>query len=287
MPALIYGTAWKKERTRDLVRHALLAGFKGVDTAAQPKHYQENLVGLGINDARGDAGIRREEIYLQTKFTSIHGQDPTQMPYDPKSSIVDQVNASVDSSLRNLGPSPEALGEAGYIDCLVLHSPFPSQRQTEEAWRAMESHVPHTVRTLGISNIYHLPALQALYEAAAVKPSVVQNRFYSNTGYDAAIRSFCTEKDIAYQSFWTLTANPQLLRSQAVGVVAETLGVSRPVAMYGLVLGLGNVSILNGTTNTQRMTDDLEGLKTIKAWSQADPDKWAEVQKAFNAMLEV
>lgn len=33
--SLIYGTAWKKERTQSLVKQALLNGFTGVDTAAQ------------------------------------------------------------------------------------------------------------------------------------------------------------------------------------------------------------------------------------------------------------
>ena len=48
MPNMIYGTAWKKENTTDLVYEALLQGFKGIDTACQPKHYREDLVGLGL-----------------------------------------------------------------------------------------------------------------------------------------------------------------------------------------------------------------------------------------------
>lgn len=64
MPNLIYGTAWKKDQTRGLVKQALLAGFRGVDTAAQPKHYQEELVGLGIRDAMAEAGLRREDLYV-------------------------------------------------------------------------------------------------------------------------------------------------------------------------------------------------------------------------------
>ena len=38
--SMIYGTAWKADRTAKLVYHALQAGFRGVDTAAQPRHYQ-------------------------------------------------------------------------------------------------------------------------------------------------------------------------------------------------------------------------------------------------------
>src|SRR4051794_9546373 len=31
MPAMLYGTAWKKERTADLVYEAIKAGFRGID----------------------------------------------------------------------------------------------------------------------------------------------------------------------------------------------------------------------------------------------------------------
>jgi diketogulonate reductase-like aldo/keto reductase len=37
LPKIVYGTAWKKERTPDLVYAALKAGFRGIDTACQPK----------------------------------------------------------------------------------------------------------------------------------------------------------------------------------------------------------------------------------------------------------
>ena len=71
IPSLIYGTAWKKDQTRALVKQALLTGFRGVDTAAQPKHYQEDLVGQGIRDAIAEGGLRREDLYVRI-FTSKH-----------------------------------------------------------------------------------------------------------------------------------------------------------------------------------------------------------------------
>jgi hypothetical protein len=40
MPRFIYGTAWKKEATKQLVIKAILNGFRGIDTACQPKHYR-------------------------------------------------------------------------------------------------------------------------------------------------------------------------------------------------------------------------------------------------------
>ncbi|KAF3342568.1 hypothetical protein VdG2_09528 [Verticillium dahliae VDG2] len=46
IPRLLYGTAWKQGRTTPLVLAALRSGFRGVDTAAQPLHYREDLRGI-------------------------------------------------------------------------------------------------------------------------------------------------------------------------------------------------------------------------------------------------
>jgi diketogulonate reductase-like aldo/keto reductase len=93
MPRLIYGTVWKKERTADLVVKAIQAGFKGIDTACQPKHYDESLVGAALNRLK-DHGIERDTLFLQTKFTPLSGQDPRQVPYDKNSPIESQVAQS-------------------------------------------------------------------------------------------------------------------------------------------------------------------------------------------------
>ena len=74
VPPILYGTAWKRERTRTLVLQALRAGFCGIDTACQPKHYAEDLVGDGVADAIAEGIITRSELYLQTKFTPLSGQ---------------------------------------------------------------------------------------------------------------------------------------------------------------------------------------------------------------------
>ena len=102
LPYLIYGTAWKKSRTADLVSRALYAGFRFVDTACQPKHYDERLVGEGWTSAASGLGIARDELFLQTKFTGVRGQDPEDVPYDPDAPLGEQVRQSVRASLRNL-----------------------------------------------------------------------------------------------------------------------------------------------------------------------------------------
>ena len=74
-PRLIYGTAWKKDKTADLVYHALKAGFRGIDTAAQPRHYQEALVGDGIRRAKKEGIIKREDLFVSHSPESIIPRD--------------------------------------------------------------------------------------------------------------------------------------------------------------------------------------------------------------------
>jgi diketogulonate reductase-like aldo/keto reductase len=77
IPALLYGTAWKKERTAELVAEAVHWGFRGIDTACQPKHYHEPGVGEGLRRAYAEGIVTRQDMFLQTKFTSFDGQDPS------------------------------------------------------------------------------------------------------------------------------------------------------------------------------------------------------------------
>ena len=68
IPPFVYGTAWKKERTATLVALALHAGFRGVDTAAQPRHYQEDLVGDGVRQVLAEGALKRADLYVSSLF---------------------------------------------------------------------------------------------------------------------------------------------------------------------------------------------------------------------------
>src|SRR5882724_5879840 len=157
-PKIIYGTAWKKADTARLVATAIEHGFRGIDTACQPKHYDEAGVGAGVA-ACLNAGLTRADLFLQTKFTSLSGQDPKRIPYDPNAPLPEQVAQSFAASLRNL--------RTDYLDSLVLHSPLADAQHTMTVWRAMESLVDvGGVRHLGISNCYRLDQLDSLYRSA-------------------------------------------------------------------------------------------------------------------------
>ena len=248
MPRIIYGTAWKKDKTAALVVQAVTLGFRGIDTACQPKHYNEAGVGDGVA-ACLRRGLGRDELYLQTKFTPWSGQDPERVPYDPKASLNEQVVQSFQTSLKNL--------QTSYLDCLVLHSPLADPQQTLEVWQAMERiYQTGGAKQLGISNCYEPRQLEGLYRSAEVKPAVIQNRFYAETQYDRKIRDFCRQQRIIYQSFWTLTANPRVLAHATLQALAEKYRRSSAQVFFRYLSQIGIIP-LTGTTSASHMRADL------------------------------
>ena len=247
IPPILYGTAWKKARTAPLVAQALAAGFDGIDTACQPKHYDEAGVGDGLRSATRAAGAA--PIYAQTKFTAVGGQDLTTIPYDPALPIEAQIAASFAVSCTNLAPTRPTT--------LILHSPLPTLEATLRAWRALEALQRRgEVAMIGISNCYDLRLLQALCQQAQVWPSIVQNRFYAQTGHDAALRAWCDTQGILYQSFWTLTANPHALGALALGRLADRHGCEPAQILLRHVTQLGIIPLV-GTTRVEHMRADL------------------------------
>lgn len=248
-PSLLYGTAWKKERTADLVFEAIQQGFRGVDTACQPRHYQEALVGQGIARAMESLSVQRSDLFIQTKFTPPTGQDEASTPYDRNDSITDQVARSITVSQENLN--------CKFIDSLVLHSPYPDGDDLMEAWSSLEKAVDEgVVGQIGISNCYDVDVFTRLFEKAKIKPKVLQNRFYQDSGYDVSLRRFCRQHDVMYQSFWTLTANPHILNHRLMKDLCDELSATPAQVLFRYLIDQG-CQPLTGTTSQLHMQEDL------------------------------
>ncbi len=248
MPWLIYGTAWKKERTADLVVKAIQAGFRGIDTACQPKHYDEPLVGAALQRLK-ELRVERESLFVQTKFTPLDGHDPRRVPYDKNAPIESQVAQSFETSKKNL--------KTQYVDSLILHSPVAPHALLMKAWSAMETiQKAGGARQLGISNCYDTEIMRLLYADANVKPAVVQNRFYQETGYDADLRNWCSNHGVIYQSFWTLTANPHILGSNTLLSISRKYKKTE-AQIFFRYLNQSCIVPLTGTCSEKHMREDL------------------------------
>lgn len=253
VPALFYGTAWKQDRTEQLTTQALRAGFTAIDTANQRRHYHEAGVGAAVAAFLAE-GRRREELFLQTKFTYAGSQDH-RLPYDPRAPYTTQVEQSFASSLEHLGVS--------YLNSYVLHGPEGGRGLTKgdaETWRAMEAlHGAGKTRLIGVSNV-SLGQLEALYRGAAVKPAFVQNRCFARDGWDAEVRVFCREHGIVYQGFSLLTANARALSTPLVADIARRAGRTVPQVVFRFATQVGMIA-LTGTTNERHVREDLAAFE--------------------------
>jgi diketogulonate reductase-like aldo/keto reductase len=246
----MYGTAWKEDATEDLVTRALAAGFRAIDTANQRKHYYEEGVGRALTAVLASGTLRREQLFVQTKFTFVDGQDE-RLPYDPNAPVCDQVAQSFDSSLAHLG--------LDRIDSLVLHGPSQRDglgRADLEAWRAMEKIAESgRVALLGISNVT-ARQVSELVELARVEPAFVQNRCYAARGWDREIRDLCEKSGMLYQGFSLLTANRHVLAHAEVGKLAARHAKTPAQIVFRFARQVGMLP-LTGTRDNAHMHDDL------------------------------
>jgi diketogulonate reductase-like aldo/keto reductase len=246
----MYGTAWKKEATAQLVQLAVAAGFKAIDTANQLIHYQEALVGDALQ-ALAKEGIARDALFLQTKFTPVNGQDH-RTPYDAKADLTIQVRQSFDSSLAHL--------HTDHLDSYVLHGPYSRRglgAADWEVWAAMEGlYQAGKTKMIGISNVT-AEQLTQLCAQAKVRPMVVQNRCYAALGWDKEVREICRAHGIIYQGFSLLTANREVLADPDVRTIAQRLGTGSAQVIFRFAMQIGMLP-LTGTTSPQHMKEDLQ-----------------------------
>ena len=250
IPSFLYGTAWKEEETERLTRLAIDAGFRGIDTANQRRHYFEAGVGAAVARAIADGVVTRDALFLQTKFTYRNGQDH-RLPYDAGADPATQVRQSFASSIEHL--------QVETIDSYVLHGPSRRRGLADEdrdVWRAMEElHAAGKTRHLGISNVA-IDQLEALAAFASVSPTFVQNRCFASTGWDAEVRAFCREHGIIYQGFSLLTANVNELRARPFRELVARAGATAAQVVFRFAQLVGMLP-LTGTTDAAHMREDL------------------------------
>ena len=161
--------------------------------ACQLKHYREDLVGDALQTLCDEHGLKREDIFLQTKFTSLDGQDRAQpLPYDPADDLPKQIASSFAKSLANLRTS--------YLDSYILHSPMHTYSETLVAWRVLAGLAEGgQVKKIGLSNVYDAQLLEKLVRDSGRKVDVVQDRWYEGNGWDVDVVEWCRKNEAQYQ----------------------------------------------------------------------------------------
>lgn len=212
---------------------------------------------------------------------------PSDCPYDPATSLAEQVDSSVASSLKIFAFTSSSPGRA-YIDAVILHAPYPAREHTEAVWTALSAYVPDRVCRLGISNVddeelQHLLDFCRDNPAVAAPPSIVQNRFRGyrrDDNFDAAVRQLCRENGIEYQAFGVLRERALLQDEQSVGAVADMAFASREASLYALVMALqDDMAVLDGTSDPCTMRADIDDVRRIE--SCAKSPEWRRALESF------
>lgn len=134
IPKFIYGTAWKKDKTADLVYQAIKAGFRAIDTAAQPRHYQEALVGKGIKRAIDEGIVKRDELHVSLSLYHKKVYQNLMHSIDPNKIHITLRSRSQQHALRCLSTSRKAN--------FRLHNLIPIQPNLLPHRRTLHRHPP-------------------------------------------------------------------------------------------------------------------------------------------------
>lgn len=222
MPSLGFGTLIPDaDTTKSAIRDALEAGFRHFDCAERYRNEKE--VGDALQSGLVAGGIAREELFVTTKLWNTNHRP-------------ERVKAAFEASLQRL--------QLSYIDLYLIHTPFAFQAGDEqdprdekgnviydsgvtllETWRAMEQLVDDgRCHAIGLSDI-SLKELLPIYEAARIKPSVIQVEAHPYLP-ETELLEFCKEKGIVFLAFAPLGhgIRPGLLEDPVILKIASSTG---------------------------------------------------------------
>jgi alcohol dehydrogenase (NADP+) len=197
IPALGFGTLIADPATTiTATRAALDAGFRHFDCAERYRNERE--VGVALQAGLAAGGLVREDIFVTTKLWNTNHRP-------------ERVEPAFEVSRARLA--------LDYLDLYLIHTPFAFQPGDEQdprdqdgnvlydqdvtlldTWKALESLVDRgKCRAIGLSDIT-LKALLPVYEAARIKPAVVQVEAHPYLP-EPELLEFCKLKGIVLLAF--------------------------------------------------------------------------------------
>ncbi|MGA4508013.1 aldo/keto reductase [Propionibacteriaceae bacterium G1746] len=237
IPQVGFGTWFiEDEAAAGLVREAIAAGYRNIDTAQA--YGNERGVGEGVRTS----GVARDELFVSTKLAA-------------EIKDYDQAVVAIDESLAKLG--------LDHVDLFLIHSPQPwadfrggdYAEGNREAWRALEdAYKAGKARAIGVSN-FEQDDVENILESSTVAPQVNQLLVHvGNTPSD--LIAYCRDKDILVQAYSPI-AHGEILGNPQVAAIAERYGVSVPQLSLRYTLQLGTQP-LPKTTNPEHMRSNLD-----------------------------
>ncbi|MBB6127807.1 aldo/keto reductase [Mucilaginibacter lappiensis] len=246
MPWLGFGTLIPdKALTISATKDALEAGFRHFDSAERYKN--ESEVGEALQAGLAAGNIAREDIFVTTKLWNTNHRP-------------ERVEPAFEASLERL--------QLDYLDLYLIHTPYAFQPGDDQdprdqdgnviydreitlldTWRAMERLVDGgKCRAIGLSDIT-LKDLLPLYEAARIKPAVVQVESHPYLP-ETELLEFCKEKGIVFLAFAPLGhgMRPGLLEDPVIVDIASRIGKTPAQVLLAWALQRGTALLTTPKT---------------------------------------
>ncbi|MTH15595.1 aldo/keto reductase [Flavobacterium sp. LC2016-01] len=281
IPALGFGTLIPDPLlTISATKDALKAGFRHFDAAERYRNEKE--VGEALKEGMAMEGIAREEIFVTTKLWNTNHRP-------------ERVQPAFEASLKRLG--------LDYLDLYLIHTPFAFQPGDEQdprdqngnviydhevtlldTWRAMESLVDSgKVRSIGLSDI-SLKELIPIYEAARIKPAVVQIEAHPYLPENELL-DFCKEKGIVFLAFAPLGhgIKPGPIEDEVVLKIAEKTGKTPAQVLLSWAVQRGT-TLLTTPKSLARAHENFNiGVLSQEDFDQIDN---IETRQRFNSVVK-
>mmetsp|Transcript_1433 Transcript_1433/g.2085 ORF Transcript_1433/g.2085 Transcript_1433/m.2085 type:complete len:431 (+) Transcript_1433:79-1371(+) len=253
VPAMLYGTAYKRHSTADVVERALRAGFFGIDTAtAEGSRYNDSGVGEALR--RVVKSTQRNQLFLQLKIHHVTHKDENQ------GDATTRVLRSFRRALSNLG--------VDYIDALMLRGPSREALRTGtlsqadiDAWATMHELLQAgLVRLLGVANFSPRLIDQLRDLSGLAPPAFLQAKCDADSGWARLLREYCKANNMLFQAPSLVTGNRAVAtRGRPVYKIAFKRKVSSERIILRFALQLGIIPVV-GPSSTRHIHDDFDAF---------------------------
>ena len=281
IPALGFGTLIPDPaETKSATTNALRVGFRHFDCAERYRNERE--VGEALQAEFATGTIAREDVFITTKLWNTNHRP-------------ERVEPAFDASLGRLGIS--------YVDLYLIHTPFAFQPGNNmdprdasgniiydrgvsllETWRAMESLADRgKCGAIGLSDVV-LENLLPLYEAARIKPAVVQVESHPYLP-QTELLEFCKQKGIVFMAFAPLGhgIRPGPLEDPAVLAIARQS--SQTSAQVLLAWGIQRGTAVLTTAKTLERARENYNISEIPE-AAVDEINRIQTRSRLNAVIE-
>ena len=281
IPALGFGTLIPDPaETKIAVTNALRVGFRHFDCAERYRNERE--VGESFKAEFATGAIAREEVFVTTKLWNTNHRP-------------ERVEPAFDASCERLG--------LNYLDLYLSHTPFAFQPGNDldprdqngkiiydqgvtliETWQAMESLVDKgKCKAIGLSDVV-LEKLVPVYEAARIKPAVVQVEAHPHHP-QTELLEFCRQKGIVLLAFAPLGhgMRPGPLEDPTVLAIARQTGLTP--AQVLLAWGIQRGTAILTTAKTPERARENYNISAIPE-AAVDEINRIQIRSRLNSVVE-